>query len=599
MCGILGQFRFESPIDPKLFNRQRDRLRHRGPDGAHSWFSQDGFRALGFRRLSFLDLSAAGMQPMQNEKGNLHLVCNGEIYNYIELKNQLQKKGHTFRSQSDSEVILHGYEEWGTAVLNKLKGMFAFAIWDESSKKLFLARDRFGIKPIYYGWLGDSFFFASELKAIVEDAPQRPPVNFAAIPDFLTYRYIPSPNTIWKNLFKIPPAHFLELSLHNMQTVKSNSYTQAYWDLKFTKLNITPKQAVEEVNALLKQSVHTHLRSDVPIGSFLSGGYDSSALVYYMTQNDYRPNTFAIGFEAWKESEDQYAQLVASHLNVPFYKTMVGGEQLGLLDKLAYHYDEPLGDISIIPTYQVSELASQHNKAVFSGEGADEIFGGYWWQKKIASLSPFDAWKQRWKSRLGAKPDYFVEQYAEAAAMGRYNEQNLAGLLHPDLHPQIPGYSDWFYAQWYDNRLPPLKAFQYMDVKAFMGELVLVKIDRASMANALEVRVPFLDHELFERVYALSPTVMYRSDQTKFLLGENIKGHLPAAILQRSKQGFVGPDLYYMDIGWYTKILERGYLLKQNIIQPKALQQLIVEKKHWELWKLTILEKWWSRWMIT
>lgn len=597
MCGILGQFSTTHPIDPELFNQKRDTLTHRGPDDGYSWFSEDGFTALGFRRLSFLDLSVNGRQPMVNEDGKLHLMCNGEIYNYVELREELIGLGHQFSSKSDAEVILHGYEQWGVKILERMKGMFAFSLWDEKTGTLLLARDRFGIKPLYYGWLEGSFYFASELKAIVEKSTSRPKVNLTAISDYLNYRFVPTPNTIWEGLYKVPPAHYLEITIGEIKQHKANPSTKAYWQLPFKNIKADPQEAVEEVNHLLFESVQTHLRSDVPIGSFLSGGYDSSALVYYMKKAQYNPNTFAIGFDNWKESEDQYAQMVADHLNVPFYKTIVGSEQLGLLDKLVYHYDEPIADISIIPTFLVSQLASQHNKAVFSGEGADEMFGGYWWQKKITNLPVFQKLLGRLGSTFNKTSNFFVEEYAEAMSMGRFNEKNLPNLLHPRLHPNIPQHSDWFYAQFYDNKRPPLKAFQYMDMKSFMGELVLVKIDRASMANSLEVRVPFLDHELFEWVYQLSVNAAYRKDQTKFLLQENIKGHLPEAILDRPKQGFVGPDKYYMDIEWYAGILRSGNLIKDEIVQKTAVEKLIEEQKHWELWKLTVLEKWWKRWV--
>ena len=270
---------------------------------------------------------------------------------------------------------------------------------------------------------------------------------------------------------------------------------------------------------------------------------------------------------------------------------------MSLLDTLVYHYDEPIADISIIPTYMVSKLASQHNKAVFSGEGADELFGGYWWQKDIANLTPWQVRYSKLLDSLGRKPNFFVEKYAHAMSMGRYTEDNLPYLLHPDLHSSIDPYADWFYAQHYQSKLPPLKAFQYMDVKSFMAELVLVKIDRASMANSLEVRVPFLDHNLFEYIFQLTPPSFFKKKKTKFILQENIKNTLPQIILNRPKQGFVGPDKYYMDIKWYNSILKDGQLTSQKIIQSKAIDQLVKEEKHWELWKLTVLEKWFQHWI--
>ncbi len=597
MCGIFGQFSTTEPLDKERFNQKRDTLSHRGPDGANSWFSEDGKRGIGFRRLSFLDLSERGMQPMSNEAGDLWLTFNGEIYNYLEIKKILVEKGHHFKSKTDSEVIIHGYEEWGVEVLQKLKGMFAFGLWDEKNKRLFLARDRFGIKPLYYAWHEDCFYFASELKAIVKYESKAFSVNWTGISQYLSYRFIPSPNTIWQECHKLPPAHYLILEQEDFSKPDITDKAQEYWNLSYKKQQPSTTEAIENVNHLIRHSVNTHLRSDVPIGSFLSGGYDSSALVYYMTQFDQQPSTFSIGFDNWPESEHQYAEMVAEHLKVPFFKTIVGSEQLGLLDKLVYHYDEPIADISIIPTYMVSQLASQQNKAVFSGEGADEMFGGYWWQKAIANLSTWQVWWQKLRANAGVQPDFFVEKYAQAMSMGRYTSENLPSLLHPDLQPSIPEYADEFYAYHYRKEWPPVKSFQYMDAKSFMAELVLVKIDRASMANSLEVRVPFLDHELFDYVFNLTPASFFRKNQTKFLLKENIKSALPNQILKRSKQGFVGPDKYYMDIDWYAGELRGGVLIDNNIIQANALEILISEKKHWELWKLVVLEKWWQTWV--
>lgn len=594
MCGIVGQINRHTEIDPSAFDRKRDTLIHRGPDDAHSWTSGERRVALGFRRLSFLDLSVSGRQPMCNEKANIWLVCNGEIYNYIELKNELESLGHQFKSQSDSEVILHGYEEWGTAVLPRLKGMFAFGIWEEEKKKLFLAKDRFGIKPLYYGFLGGNFHFASELKAILAEEP-RPSINKAAIPDFLNYRYIPAPGTIWEGLYKLAPAHFLELEFDN--DFPTTVQAQPYWHLHFSKAKISFRTAVEQVDQLIHQSVAAHLRSDVPVGSFLSGGYDSSALVHYMTQQGYAPNTFSIGFDNWSESEHQYAELVAQACEVPFFKTIVGAEQLQLLDRLMYYYDEPIADISIIPTYMVSQLASQHNKTVFSGEGADEIFGGYWWQKQIAALPAQKTRRERWKIFFSPNNNFFVKEYAEAMAMGRFDTNNLPELLHPQWSAASAKDSDWFYRQYYQNKLPPLKAFQYMDMHTFMTELILVKIDRASMAHSLEVRVPFLDHELVEWVYGLPTAVSYQSDQTKVLLRENIKKRLPKSILNREKQGFVGPDTYYMNYEFYANTLRGGRLIREKIVRADAVEQLLAEKAHWKLWKLAVLEFWWNKWM--
>ena len=587
MCGISGIIQTYSPINPNVLNQMRDTVEHRGPDGASSWISPNGLVGLGHRRLSFLDLSDNGTQPLCNEDGTIWLTFNGEIYNYGELRLELQQLGHIFKSNTDSEVIVHGYEAWGVQVLHRLKGMFAFAIWDEKRKELFLARDRFGIKPLYVFQDKNHFLFGSELKVILAHPDVKPQVDETAVFDYLTYRYIPSPKTIWKDIQKLEPAHYVLFKKGDGKTEQVR-----YWDMPQPNNN-TPSvsEAVELFHTGLKKSVKEHLRSDVPIGSLLSGGYDSSALVYYMTQAGYKPNTFSIGFDDWQNSEHQYAQEVATHLQVPHFNTIVGNEQLALLETLVYHYDEPIADISIIPTYMVSQLAKKHNKAVFSGEGADELLGGYWWQKDIDK-------KYNWFYTLRPnKKEWLLKKYAGAMAMGRMTNTNFTQYLTKDLLKQQPQDAEWFYKKHLHTDRLPLKSFQYLDTRTFMGELVLTKIDRATMAHSLEARVPFLDHQLFETVISMPPSVFYNPLKTKQLLFENIKNALPQNILNRTKQGFVGPDKYYMNYNWYQKILDKGRLIDADILTEQGLRKMLAERDHWRLWKFTVLEFWWRRWV--
>jgi asparagine synthase (glutamine-hydrolysing) len=595
MCGIIGQLNHLQKIEINSFDKMRDSLTHRGPDDAGSWYSDEGFIALGHRRLSFLDLSEAGHQPMTNEDGTLWLTFNGEIYNYKELRSALITKGHNFKSTSDSEVLLHGYEEWGISLPEHLKGMFAFGIWDIKRGKLFLVRDRFGIKPLYYAHLKDKFIFASEIKAIHLEPGTKLSVNYSSVIDYLNYRYVPSPATIWKEVAKLPPAYCL---VYDYPSNRIEEFRE-YWKLKPGNEFAEGKDAVCKVDDLLYQSISQHIRSDVPVGSFLSGGYDSSAIVYYLHRLGYAANTFSIGFDGWNKSEHQFAQLVAEKYNMPFYHAIAGEEQFDLVSKLMYFYDEPIADISIIPTYMVSALAARYNKAVLSGEGADEIFCGYWWQKRIASIGMFTG--QWWQKHIGTLhrgyAGYLTTEYADAMAMGRFSNNEIKELIHPDLSGYLRDDSDWFYRKFVDQNLSPIKNFQYMDIKTFMGELVLTKIDRSSMANSLEVRVPFLDHELFEYIYALNDKAYFRKDTVKYLLHENIKKSLPDVILKRGKQGFVGPDKYYMKIDRYAGLLINGCLVTQGIIKPESLRLLIKKQDHWRLWKLFVLEIWWRTWV--
>jgi asparagine synthase (glutamine-hydrolysing) len=590
MCGIAGQINFNKPVDEKNILAMTEAIRHRGPDGDGVYVNERKTAGLGHRRLSFLDLTQAGKQPMTNEDNSLWITYNGEIYNYIELRAILEGRGHQFHSHTDTEVILHGYEEWGAEVLQKLKGMFAFGIWDDKKQELFLARDRFGIKPIYYYQQQGNFVFASEIKAIKANSEVNTTLDFSSFNDYFVYRYVPSPKTIWSEVKKLPPAHYLLLKSDGTAQINK------YWSIPFGEKVIPDKEAIEKFDDLLFTSVKTHARSDVPVGSFLSGGYDSSSLIYYMSRFGYMPSTFSIGFEGWEVSEHLYADMVAKQYGTDHHSLILESQSLDVLDHLAWVYDEPNGDISIIPTYLVSKEASKSVKAVMSGEGADEMLVGYQWQKEYAPQQKSLLEKLR---GLFA-PDsgnYLIQYYARWMEMGKFDAAELKKLLHPDLHSGINSNSNWWFESLYDSSLPDLKAMQLMDVKHFMGEQVLAKVDRASMANSLEVRVPFLDHEICEFVFGLNTSVYYRKDETKHLLYQNIKKHFPDEILHRKKQGFVGPDKYYMNMAWYQARLTNSRLVQDKIVNENYIQQLLTNKDHWRLWKVAVMETWYRKWV--
>jgi asparagine synthase (glutamine-hydrolysing) len=593
MCGIAGWISYKNTIDEKVFTEMRDTLVHRGPDDAGNYFSEDSKIALGHRRLSFLDLSPSGKQPMCNENESVWIVLNGEIYNYIELRNQLSNYGHFFKSTSDTEVLIHGYEQWGIdGLLSKIKGMFAFAILDLKNKLLTLVRDRFGIKPLYYHSTNTNFIFASELKAILKSNAVNKEIDYSSFADFFAYRYVPSPKTIWKKIFKLPPSHFLQLNLKTSEHI-----IKEYWSLVSDNKIIDSSYLANEIGHFIEKSVYEHSKSDVEIGSFLSGGYDSSTIVYYLSKLISPVKTFSIGFDNWDKSEHQYAESVSKKLNTIHSNLIADNNSLNFLKKLGTVYDEPIADISIIPTYLVSELASRQVKAVMSGEGADELFGGYEWQKnqfaRYHSETSFDKIKHFFQSKNKRQ----VSAYAGYMSMGRFDKNNLSDLINPDLHHYIENDVEWFYRKHFDANLSPLKSVQYLDIKCFMAELVLTKIDRASMAHSLEVRVQFLDHELFEKIFQHEETVYYKPDKTKYMIYENIKNVFSDEILNRNKQGFVGPDKYYMNIEWYKEIINNGILLKNKIINQKQIDIYFVKRDHWRLWKLAVMENWWQHWM--
>lgn len=592
MCGIIGHISTGKPIDIATFEAMRDTLQHRGPDGFGAAYFENHTIALGHRRLSFLDLSDAGKQPMCNEDATIWITLNGEIYNYLELREELILLGHHFKSDSDTEVIIHGYEAWGYEVVQKIKGMFAFGLLDLHKRKLWLVRDRFGIKPLYYTQFEDQFIFASELKAIVKCPLVKREIDMGSFADYFVYRYIPSPRTIWKNISKLPPAHYLVYDLE-----KQTSEIKEYWKIDFQEKK-SSANLISEIDEILKKSISMHARSDVPIGSFLSGGYDSSAIVYYLTSLGFKPSTFSIGFEGWQNSEDQFAEIVAKKFGVPYHALMVDDNDLDLLSIMPEVYDEPIADISILPTWLVSNNAVKSVKAVMSGEGADELFGGYSWQKEFYGQKNKESIFEKLAAHFSKEELHpTIPFYANAMAMGRFDATELKLMLHPTHHKHINEDVDWFYRQHFDKKLSPLKSIQKMDIKCFMGELVLTKVDRASMANSLEVRVPFLDHELYQKVFSQKESNYFKPNETKHLLYQNLKSHLPQEILNRGKQGFVGPDAFYMKTVWYRKTLDNSSLIADGIVQKDYYLQLVAKQEYWKLWKLNVMEHWYKHWV--
>ncbi len=351
MCGITGYINIQTKIDQSVIQQMTNTLMHRGPDGSDTYISENGQYTLGHRRLSFLDLSDAGKQPMKDNSEKVIITFNGEIYNFPELKKELDDD-YDFKTSTDTEVILAGYRKWGIDVVHRLKGMFAFALLDEEKQQLYLVRDRFGIKPLYYTLQNDQLLFASELKAIHAANVVPKEIDFSSFADYFVYRYVPSPKTIWKNICKLPPAHYATIDLQTLtiQLVE-------YWKLPIGNQQEANQEMINQVGTRLQESVKQHMYADVPVGSFLSGGYDSSALVSYMNQLGQKPATFSIGFSKWEKSEDQYATIVANHLNVPNESVVADETSLRLVDRMALVYDEPIADISIVPTYMVSQLA--------------------------------------------------------------------------------------------------------------------------------------------------------------------------------------------------------------------------------------------------
>lgn len=593
MCGIVGQWNRNDNVDRDLFNRMRDTLVHRGPDGYGSYFSDDGKVALGHRRLAFLDLSYNAKQPFCNEDSSVWTTVNGEIYNYLQLRKDLERNGHIFKSNCDSEVIIHAYEEWGIDMVSRLEGMFAFAIWDATKRKMFIARDKFGIKPLFYYCDSNMLIFASEIKAIVENPAVQRKINYRSMCEFFYYRYVPSPNTIFEGIHKVEPAHYLEFS----DTDKCTD--NEYYKFQTAENEMHQNQLVLEIDALLSQSVKMHIQSDVPICSFLSGGYDSSLLVKYFSDNEKGFNTYSIGFDGWLKSEHQYAEQVSKIFGTNHRSMILDDLSLDVLKDLMYYYDDPIADISIIPTYLISKEAAKYNKAVLSGEGADELFAGYTWHKKylwtIPKMQEIMYKLKGWDLPMNR---FDIDSYAKVTEMGKFDGDALTELLPKDLHGYIPEDKDSFFRKYFDESIPTPKRFQMLDIKCFMAELVLTKIDRASMANSLEVRVPFLNTGIFEKMLSLSPDVYFNPKKQKVVIQKILKKYLPREILARKKQGFVGPDTYYMNYEWYRKSLDDSRLVNDGIIRREAIDKYFAAKEHWRLWKIAVFEMWYRQWMV-
>ena len=592
MCGITGWWSKNSKINKDLFHSMRDSLIHRGPDGFDSYFSYDEKLALGHRRLSFNDLSDSAIQPMSNEKKNIFLTFNGEIYNYKKLRKILEANSHEFKSNSDSEVIIHAYEEWGMQFLEKIDGMFAFAIWDENSQKLLLVRDRFGIKPLYYFFDKENFIFASEIKAIIKNKDIKREINKKSLSEYFIYRYIPSPNTIFQNIFKIPPAHYLEIDKD------FNISQKKYFEIKIDNQKQRKNKLIKEVENLIKESIKEQTDSEIEIASFLSGGFDSSILVKYFSEIKQGINTFSIGFKNWEKSEHKYAEKVSKIYKTNHFSKLLNQESLNILDELMYYYDEPIADISIIPTYFACKLASQHNKIILSGEGADEFFAGYGWHKEylweISKAELTKAKKWNWDLPIN---NFDIDSYAKAMAMGEFDEKELKFLLTEKYHQYTPTDTKEFYRKYFNENIDKPKRFQAIDIKAFMGELLLTKMDRASMANSLEVRMPFLNKEICEKMLSLDTKMYFDKQKQKIILYKLLQKDLPKKILNRKKQGFTGPDEFYMNFEFYEKNLNNSKLVEAEIINQSAINHYIKQKDHWRLWKILVLEKWFEKWM--
>ncbi|MDZ7752501.1 MAG: XrtA/PEP-CTERM system amidotransferase [Gammaproteobacteria bacterium] len=564
MCGIVGIFdtRGRRDIDRELLHRMNESQHHRGPDegGLHT---EPGV-GLGHRRLSIIDLSS-GQQPLYNEDETVVVVYNGEIYNFPDLTAELLAAGHTFRTHCDTEVIVHAWEEWGEDCVKRFRGMFAFALWDRNRERLFLARDRLGIKPLYYALLPDGqLIFGSELKALTCHPGLPRDMEPRAVEDYFALGYIPEPLTIFRQALKLPPGHTLAVARGGPV-----GEPREYWDVAFNEGAVGGEQEVgEELVERLREAVRIRLVSEVPLGAFLSGGVDSSAVVALMAQvSTGEPvKTCSIGFDTAAFNETEFAAQVAARYHTDHYVEQVGTDDYDLIDRLAELYDEPFADSSAIPTYRVCELARRKVTVALSGDGGDENLAGYrryrWHMHEERLRNLFPAAVRRpvfgllgaaypkldWAPRVLRGKSTF-QALARDALEGYYHNFTLlpdalrAQMFSPALRRELGGYGAIEVFRRHARTAPDdtLSMVQYLDLKTYLPGDILTKVDRASMAHALEVRVPILDHLFVEWLAGLPSGIKLRGNEGKYIFKKALEPHLPRDVLYRPKMGFAVP----------------------------------------------------------
>ena len=619
MCGIAGfveSASTPSPFGPDssraLIHRMCDVIRHRGPDDEGVWV-EEGV-ALGMRRLSIIDLST-GHQPIHNEDCSVWIVFNGEIYNFRELRRELEAAGHCFYTSTDTEVIVHAYEQWGTGAIGRLRGMFGLAIWDTTSRTLLVARDRIGIKPMHYATLNGRFYFGSELKSLLE-APDLPrDLDPGALDHYLSFLYTPRDGSIFKSVRKLPPGHLL--------TWKDGRIAiEQYWRMPATEtFTGSEEDAVRQLRGVLSDAVRSHMTSDVPLGAFLSGGVDSSLVVGLMSElSSARVKTFAIGFDEPAFDELAHARRVANHFGTDHHELVVTPDGVSILDELVSHFDEPFADSSAIPTWYVSQMARRHVTVVLSGDGGDELFGGYERYLPHPRVVAFDRYSPRALRRVaavaaaglphGVRGKNFLrhvgrnEQGRYLDAIRFFGADEKPALLTPEIQRAIDGPDpEVRLARHFERfaRLPWSSQMMRFDAETYLPEDVLTKVDRMSMAHSIESRVPLLDNEVVAFASALPASLKIKNGRRKHVLKEVAASLVPREILDRPKQGFGVPlgtwfrgnlRELFADTLLSPSSLQRGYF-RPAFVRHIVNEHLNGKRDHTlRLWQLVVFEKW-------
>ena len=615
MCGIGGKISFSDNVDPDIANAMNQCMLHRGPD--MSGVYANGPVVLAHRRLSIIDTSDAGRQPMSNDDGSVHIVFNGEIYNYLELRSFLG--GYQFHSDSDTEVLLHIYEELGTECLNKLRGMFAFAIWDENENQLFLARDRLGQKPLFYRHTTEGFWFGSTIPALLADPAVTPAPDLDAIRSYLNFQYVPSPETGFKTIKQLKPGTALTLSIDGELSEKK------YWSLSYTEKEATPPDKIAgRILEKLREATKLRMRTDVPLGAFLSGGIDSSIVVALLSELAEEPaNTYSIGFDIENYDELEHARTVAEEFGTEHTEQTVSAESLlNSASDLVTHYGMPFGDTSALPSYHVSRLASEDITVAMSGDAGDENFAGY-------KRYDFDAWL----NRLNKIPKWIrtgVRAGVERVPPPWYSQKSIRwprkALEYADYKPDIRypllvchAHGEEIERFWSPpspaDEFSPVRAplvssdgptrldrLLHTDMQTYLPDDILVKVDRASMAHSIEVRSPYLDHELVELAARIPAKYKRRHGTSKWILKKAFRDVLPDKIIDRNKKGFGVPVNEWFRGKLRSFARERLNRLGERpaFTSPESVldEHIAGEAKNGnQIWDLVMLEEWYQQYI--
>ncbi|MHB8276127.1 MAG: asparagine synthase (glutamine-hydrolyzing) [Candidatus Humimicrobiaceae bacterium] len=634
MCGIVGIFNFnnEDKVNENLLVKMRDIMIHRGPDDFGLWISKDEKVGLAHRRLSIIDTSSKASQPMSNEDNSIFIVFNGEIYNHFELKPELERLGHKFKTDhSDTEVIVHSFEEWGIDCIRKFRGMFAFAIWDDNKKELYLVRDRIGIKPVYYTKKDGRIIFASEIKSILVDPKIKREVNSEGFYHFLSFLATPAPQTMFKDIYKLPAGCYLKIFKNGRSEITK------YWDVfDYTEplIGVSESEITDRIISELRISVKYRKISDVPVGVFLSGGIDSSTnLALFSEDSNEKVNAFTIGYEgenATCENEFKYAKLMASIINADYHEKILNvNEFISFLKTLVFHQDEPVADPVCFPVYAVSKLAKDNGVTVCQlGEGSDELFWGYQSWKTMLDLYKLNSKKYlNLLKNIGLFSLKMIgreeNSYYEWLKRGINNEPLFWGgieiffdtekknLLSDDLKKEFKNYSSFeairnIYENFLDKawEKTPLAWMSYLDLNYRLPELLLMRVDKMSMAVSLEARVPFLDHKFVELAMSIPQDIRSKNGDLKYILKKAVKGIIPDEIINRKKQGFAVPiqEWFSQELGSFTFDKLKRFTKRTNYFNQKYIDNLITSvnfKKHSadRLWYLLNFVLWHEEWI--